>query len=56
MGRRLTHTVMLKGITTREQVKAARRMKADLGLGALFGGPQTPDAIEVMITEGAVAV
>ncbi|WP_228122931.1 EAL domain-containing protein [Saccharothrix syringae] len=56
MGRRLTHTVMLKGITTREQVKAARRMKADLGLGELFGGPQPPDAIEAMIVEGAVAV
>ncbi|XVV06068.1 EAL domain-containing protein [Actinosynnema sp. CA-248983] len=56
LGRKVTNTLMLQGIDTREQLLEARRLEAHLGLGRHIGGPLTPAGIDELISAGGIAV
>ncbi|WP_433271241.1 EAL domain-containing protein [Actinosynnema sp. CS-041913] len=47
----LTHTVMVNGIHTAEQLRSARHLDAHLGLGEHIGGPLTPDRLEALVPQ-----
>ncbi|GAA1309574.1 bifunctional diguanylate cyclase/phosphodiesterase [Saccharothrix xinjiangensis] len=55
MSRNLTRVVTVKGITTTAQRDTAHHLAADLGQGELFGGPQSAQQLQDLISAGPLA-